>query len=181
MQPENTGKKSSYVIIPGTEIQPGFEISVCRPPKSMLRDLKLVFPEIELQDCLIVPTFQKAVSDLVSIGPEVEDEKDALLENFVDWAGQVCDQLSDSGFWADMTDPASGFPMRSNGGPSFYPEVVGAEVLLRYSVQTTGCCKVLSHPRWGSNVYPATLFTTAPLPALLKALGLPEGQATAPS
>ena len=33
-----------------------------------------------------------------------------------------------------------------------------------------GCCKVLLHPTWGSAVYPATLFTTAPLDKLLEAI-----------
>lgn len=40
------------------------------------------------------------------------------------------------------------------------------------SVMNAGCCKVLLHPQWGSAVYPATLFTTAPSSRVLKLLNL---------
>jgi len=33
-----------------------------------------------------------------------------------------------------------------------------------------GCLQILLHPIWGSAVYPATMFTTAPLDTLLKAI-----------
>jgi hypothetical protein len=35
-----------------------------------------------------------------------------------------------------------------------------------------GCCKVLLHPLWGSAVYPATLFTTAPKDTVTEILDL---------
>lgn len=39
-----------------------------------------------------------------------------------------------------------------------------------------GCCKVLLHPQWGSAVYPATLFTTAPVAIVVQKLNsLKEG------
>ena len=30
--------------------------------------------------------------------------------------------------------------------------VAGAETLLRYDVIETGCCRIITHPRWGTNV-----------------------------
>lgn len=47
-------------------------------------------------------------------------------------------------------------------GPSFYPDAHGAQRLLRYELLNTGCCSILSHPRWGTRVYPATVFAVAP-------------------
>ena len=81
---------------------------------------------------------------------------------------------------------------------------MGAQALLRYDVVDTGCCKILSHPRWQTKarlvaqcysiylfiyllllllllfytaalfltmqIYPATMFTTAPLDALVAAI-----------
>ena len=39
-----------------------------------------------------------------------------------------------------------------------------------------GCCKVLLHPQWGSAVYPATIFTTAPTAKVIEILNsLREG------
>lgn len=36
------------------------------------------------------------------------------------------------------------------------------ECLLNYKAHNAGFCKVLTHPKWGSAVYPATIFTFAP-------------------
>jgi len=44
------------------------------------------------------------------------------------------------------------------------------QLLLKYRTSSAGPCKVLLHPRWGSHVYPATLFAIAPLPLLVQAL-----------
>ncbi|CAN0431337.1 unnamed protein product [Laminaria digitata] len=43
-----------------------------------------------------------------------------------------------------------------------YSEVEGLQLLLQYQVMNAGSCKVLLHPQWGSAVYPASLFCTAP-------------------
>lgn len=60
-----------------------------------------------------------------------------------------------------------------------YSEVAGFEHLLRYKTQNAGCCKILLHPRWGSSCYPATIFTTAPLPALVAAMRRQEAEQAA--
>ncbi|KAF9296516.1 hypothetical protein BGZ74_010305 [Mortierella antarctica] len=65
-----------------------------------------------------------------------------------------------------MTDPASGFPNYTERGRDIYPDVEGCHMLLKYDFQAAGCCKILLHPNWGSKVYPATFFTTAPLDVL---------------
>jgi hypothetical protein len=36
------------------------------------------------------------------------------------------------------------------------------EVLLNYKAYNAGFCKVLTHPKWGSAVYPATIFAFGP-------------------
>lgn len=51
-------------------------------------------------------------------------------------------------------------------GVGIYPDVLGAQTLLGYDLIAANCCKVLTHPRLGSRVYPATLFTNAPLDVL---------------
>lgn len=44
------------------------------------------------------------------------------------------------------------------------------QLLLRYKTSSAGPCKILQHPKWGSHVYPATLFAIAPLEDLTRAL-----------
>ena len=53
--------------------------------------------------------------------------------------------------------------MRHSNSCNVYSEVDGMQALLNYHTQCCGPCKILLHPKWGSHVYPASLFTTAPL------------------
>lgn len=62
------------------------QVSLHTCPKALSRELKYVFPGVDLASCLAVPTSQKATMDLVSMGDSVEIEKDRLL-NSVSLAG----------------------------------------------------------------------------------------------
>lgn len=53
---------------------------------------------------------------------------------------------------------------------SVYGEVEALSSLLGYRCANAGCCKVVLHPKWGSSVYPATLFAKAPLEAVTAAI-----------
>ena len=43
-----------------------------------------------------------------------------------------------------------------------YGEVDALMTLLNYECTNVGCCKIVMHPKWGSSVYPASLFAIAP-------------------
>lgn len=51
-----------------------------------------------------------------------------------------------------------------------YSEVDALTTLLGYKSTTAGCCRVVFHPKWGTAVYPATMFTNAPLEKLLESI-----------
>jgi len=51
-----------------------------------------------------------------------------------------------------------------------YSEVDGMECLLHYKSHNAGFCKILMHPKWGSAVYPATIFAHAPRNLVLELL-----------
>ena len=61
------------------------EYKVCPCPKSIFREAKFVFPFMQKNEALaeasllVIPTCQKALHDLVKVGPEIEEEKDRLL------------------------------------------------------------------------------------------------------
>lgn len=61
-------------------------------------------------------------------------------------------------------------PKMLTGGNKVYSEVEGMQLLLQYRVMNAGSCKVLLHPQWGSAVYPASLFCTAPSDLVQKLL-----------
>jgi len=134
------------------------------------RELQVVFPGQDLTGAVAVPTFQQTVVDLVSYGGDQDVEKDRCLEAFFAFAKPLCQELQAKGFFADYIDPCSGLPMITPDTQKVFDEVQSAQVLLSYPIQNTGCCKILLHPKWGSSVYPATLFTTAPVAELVQAL-----------
>eukprot|EP01135_Chromosphaera_perkinsii_P004609 Nk52_evm2s292 gene=Nk52_evmTU2s292 len=157
-----------------------FEVSIHECPKRMMREMKQLFPclgtETEkdkalVEELLIVPTFQRMESDMLGVeNPGADKEKDEKLDVFFKWATAVCQKIVSQSYFADFTDPCSGFPAIGERGTTFYPDVNGAEALLGYNLDNMGCCKVLSHPKWGTKVYPATLFTTAPAHLLKEAI-----------
>ncbi|KAK3804591.1 MAG: hypothetical protein J3Q66DRAFT_362244 [Benniella sp.] len=157
------------------------EYSIHISPRRMTRDLATVFPNKDLSNLLVVPTFQKCHHDMVSWDTEIAKEKDDRLEDFVRWSTALHQGLERQGYWSDMTDPASGFPSFSERGRDVYPDVEGCQLLLKYDFQNAGCCKILLHPAWGSKIYPATFFTTAPVEVLLKAVDELESVYPSPS
>jgi hypothetical protein len=113
-------------------------------------------------EILALPTNQMALHDLVATGGAVELEKDRLLNVFMDFAHKLCDKIIQAGYWADYVDPCSGLPMLTKNCNKVYSEVDGMECCLNYKSFNAGFCKVLTHPRWGTAVYPATIFAWAP-------------------
>lgn len=154
----------STVLVPKRYVTPlgEFEISLHCCGKPFVREVEMVLPNMDLTNLLCIPTMQHAQHDLVKIGNEIELEKDRLLENFMEFAKELCNLLSKDGHFADYIDPCSGLAMITRETNKVYSEVDGAQQLLGYAVQNAGCCKVLLHPAWNSSVYPASIFTTAP-------------------
>mmetsp|Transcript_7363 Transcript_7363/g.22443 ORF Transcript_7363/g.22443 Transcript_7363/m.22443 type:complete len:178 (-) Transcript_7363:819-1352(-) len=150
----------------------GLEYSAHYAPRSMIRELRSVFPSVSLPDSgtIVVPTTQKACVPLTNYGDDEAREKDRLLEKFMEWAAQLYKALSEAGFWADYTDPCTGLPVHGTAGGSIYPDVDGFERLLRFKVDASMGCRIMSHPDWSFASYPATFFTTAPAGELLPIL-----------
>ncbi|KAJ1918726.1 hypothetical protein H4219_002448 [Mycoemilia scoparia] len=140
--------------------------------RRLKRELRLTFPEVEGREdgLFIIPTFQPTEHPMISYYDGSQEEKDEKLFNFYRWAALFVKHLKDRGFWGDATDPASGLPLFTTCGPSLYPDVEGAEMLLRYNTINIGCCGVVSHPTWGTKVYPATAFAIAPPEAIAEAI-----------
>ena len=85
----------------------------------------------------------------------------------MDFGKPFCEKIRSLGYWADYIDPCSGLPMMTKDCNKVYSEVDGMECLLRYKAHNAGFCKVLTHPKWGSAVYPATIFVYGPRSIIL--------------
>jgi len=169
------------------------EVSVHTLPRPLHREFRHVFDERNLRldgidnrnsgsgnnnacaEFLAIPTCQQAKEDLVSVGDKVEQEKDRLLNVFMDFARGLCEKIRESGYWADFIDPCSGLPWLTLNCNKVYSEVDGMECCLGYKSYNAGFCKILTHPKWGSAVYPATIFVYAPRSLVLQVLrGYPD-------
>ena len=151
-----------------------FEYSIHSVPASFKRDLAPVFPDAKITSqspILVIPTFQKATVNLTVFGKEQESEKDRLLLVFYKWSDRVRAALSkrDAQAWVDVTDPVTGMA-RWGSGASTYSDVHGAVKCLKYATTDCGGCTILKHPQWKYAVYPATLFTNAPLATIQEAI-----------
>jgi Methylmalonic aciduria and homocystinuria type D protein len=135
-------------------------------PAAVAKDLAVIFPSVDVSKILAIPTCQHARVDLVRVGPDIEEEKDRLLETFMGFASQIAASLVNKGFWVDYIDPCSGLAVITTETSKYYDEVSGMQSMLKYNIMNAGCCKILLHPVWGSSVYPATIFTTAPFTEL---------------
>jgi hypothetical protein len=124
---------------------------------------------ISREQIWIVPTVQPTECDILQINPASDAEKDRLLENFISWAKRIRDNIS-AEYWVDAIDPCSGYPYFGQRGSSIYGEVEGFQLVLKYSCDQVGNCRVLRHPVWGTSIYPATLFTNAPKDVLERAI-----------
>mmetsp|Transcript_35765 Transcript_35765/g.48315 ORF Transcript_35765/g.48315 Transcript_35765/m.48315 type:complete len:175 (-) Transcript_35765:108-632(-) len=163
--------KQSNVVVGPCPIKNGTEVSVCRCPKQFLREIRHIFPGLDIDESLLaLPTAQHSVMDLVNVGDDVESEKDRCLIQFMELGKSLCLEIQARGHWADYIDPCSGLPMMTPDCNKVYSEVDGMQMLLQYQVMNAGPCKVLLHPRWGGAVYPATMFTNAPEDVVLELL-----------
>uniref|UniRef100_A0A3B4BFZ5 Metabolism of cobalamin associated D n=1 Tax=Periophthalmus magnuspinnatus TaxID=409849 RepID=A0A3B4BFZ5_9GOBI len=124
-------------------------------------DVRLMFPEAPPSSLTVVTVTQRTLLDMTRWDAQVEQEREELLRRFINGATQICSELHREGHWADFIDPSSGLPFY---GP--YTNLTLFETDERYSalgfsVEDLGCCRVLRHSLWGTNVFVGTIFTAA--------------------
>merc|ERR1711928_35715 len=70
-------------------------------------------------------------------------------------------RLKDEGFWADFIDPCSGTPHFSGHSATTMMETDEKYRMLGFRIEDLGCCKVISHNRFGRNVFVGCVVTSA--------------------
>lgn len=122
------------------------------------RDLLAVFPHLRVHSEInVLIVLQDAGFDLFNRSDNLL--KDQCLENFFKISEMLTKELA--GFWCDYIDPCSGLFMKSDCN-SFFSDIDACSRLMKLSyVQCSGCI-VLTHPKFGSRLYPSTFFTSAP-------------------
>ncbi|XP_041662467.1 methylmalonic aciduria and homocystinuria type D homolog, mitochondrial-like [Cheilinus undulatus] len=135
-------------------------IQMC--PELLKRDCLSMFPEAPPTDLVAVTVTQRTKNDMSSWSSDVEEERERRLTTFIVGAQLICAALKSEGFWADFIDPSSGLPFFGpyTNLPLF--ETDERYVQLGFSIDDLGCCKVIRHSLWGTNVFVGTIFTDAP-------------------
>jgi hypothetical protein len=107
-------------LIPLPDTNDIFDISVHALPKRMAADvtnytvtidpetIANVDPSCALKVIIIM---LKSNLDLIRIGPDIEDEKNRLLEVYLSIARRCVEILSSRGYWVEYLDPCSGLPV----------------------------------------------------------------------
>ncbi|XP_013396843.1 methylmalonic aciduria and homocystinuria type D protein, mitochondrial [Lingula anatina] len=123
-----------------------------------------LFPGKNLQEgpFTAVTITLKTENDMSAYNEDVEEEREELLDQFHDLAQVMCEALKGKGYWADFIDPSSGRPYYGDFTNATLFETDERYKHFGFDIDDAGCCKVISHPLWGTRVFVGCLFTNAP-------------------
>uniref|UniRef100_A0A0B7B8R0 Methylmalonic aciduria and homocystinuria type D protein, mitochondrial n=2 Tax=Arion vulgaris TaxID=1028688 RepID=A0A0B7B8R0_9EUPU len=132
-------------------------------PTLLRKEFRELFPDRNIMegDLTVVTISLKTVNDMTLWSSEVEREREEMLEIFIQGSLEICQAFEDSGYWADFIDPGSGKPFKGPHTNFTLFETDERYRKLGFEIQDLGCCKVISHPVWGTRSYIGCLFTSA--------------------
>nr|XP_006821067.1 PREDICTED: methylmalonic aciduria and homocystinuria type D homolog, mitochondrial-like isoform X2 [Saccoglossus kowalevskii] len=133
-------------------------------PSKLRKGFMELFPEGDLIDdnLTVITLCQKTKNDMSGWSPSVEEERDELTSYFITGAQEICDLLKAEGYWADFVDPSSGLAYNASHTNATLFETDERYKHFGFEIIDLGCCKVLSHPLWGTHAFLGSLFTSAP-------------------
>lgn len=139
-------------------------------PESLVKGFKGLFADLPItggsqtDSFTVITLSQKTENDMTSWSDEVEQERDTLTGVFIDNAKEICAKIQDNGYWADFIEPSSGHAFySSHRNETLFETDDRLNQIGGFSVEDLGCCKVLMHKEWKSNVFVGLIFTNAPV------------------
>lgn len=138
------------------------ECAVQSCPELLKKDFQSMFPEAPSFGMMVVTVTQKTQNDMMSWCADVEQEREQMLDKFVDGAKEICYSLQREGFWADFIEPSSGLPFFGSYTNNSLFETDDRYRHLGFQIEDLGCCRVIRHSIWGTHVFVGTIFTNAP-------------------
>ncbi|XP_069011308.1 LOW QUALITY PROTEIN: methylmalonic aciduria and homocystinuria type D homolog, mitochondrial-like [Embiotoca jacksoni] len=144
------------------------ECAIQSCPELLKKDFQSMFPEAPSSGMMVVTVTQRTQRDMTSWSAEVEQERDQMLDKFVDGAKEICCALQKEGFWADFIEPSSGLAFFGSYTNNTLFETDDRYRHLGFQIEDLGCCRVIRHSLWGTHVFVGTIFTNAPPSTLMK-------------
>ncbi|KAM8857811.1 metabolism of cobalamin associated Db isoform 1-T1 [Synchiropus picturatus] len=159
---------------------PCVECAIQLCPELLKEDVKSMFPDAPNSGMVVVTVTQKTQNDMTAWSAEVEQEREQMLEKFVEGAKEICYTLQREGFWADFIDPSSGLAFFGSYTNNTLFETDERYRHLGFQIEDLGCCRVIRHSLWATHVFVGTIFTEAPANSLImKELQGSSGSGTA--
>lgn len=153
-----------------TETGQAVQMSVHQPSLFIAQNLERVWKDyvLPVTTCQVVVILQQSRYFLADTASHIEREKDRLRERFISFGCEVVRTLQKRGLLADLIDPRDGYPLFSRRGEIPHDDTAAVNALLGFPV-TTDKCSVLTHPSWGTAVYPGILMSSAS-PTVIKSV-----------
>lgn len=145
------------------------QIYIRRPSRYMSKNLLRVLPEWKFPTAWVVIVLQRSRICLTENSPQVAEEKDWLREQFISFGCKGVLKLRDRGYTAELIDPKSGYPLLSSRGEKSHDDVAAVSALLGFPI-TVSNCSYITHPQWGTAVYPGILMSSGTPHAIATAL-----------
>lgn len=160
---EATACQDILEVFPRVEGAAKFHCKLQEAPQLLRSDLGSLFPGRDLRtgNLSVITLAQRTLNDMTGWSEGVEEEREKLVEIFMQMAQDVCSNLRSEGYWADFIDPTCGKPYYSQHTNTTFFETDERYRLLGFTIEDLGCCKVITHPEFGRNVMVGTLFTDA--------------------
>uniref|UniRef100_A0A3Q3QKH8 Metabolism of cobalamin associated D n=1 Tax=Monopterus albus TaxID=43700 RepID=A0A3Q3QKH8_MONAL len=138
------------------------ECAVQSCPELLKKGFHSMFPEAPSSGMMVLTVTQKTQNDMSSWCDEVEQEREQMLDKFVDGAKEICYALQKEGFWADFIEPSSGLAFFGPYTNNTLFETDDRYRHLGFQIEDLGCCRVIRHALWATRVFVGTIFTNAP-------------------
>jgi len=152
---------SSFPSLPSSD---KLELVAHTPPLLLRRQLADLFPGLNLVDgpLTILTISLRSEYDMSTWSDEVEEEREQLTEHTVVMAKEICGRLKEEGYWADFIDPCSGTPhYGAHTNTTMFETDEKLRLLSGFRIEDLGCCKVISHAKFGRNVFVGCVVTNA--------------------
>jgi len=147
----------------GIDMKQALELNAYPCPRSLYNDFKVYFPHISINALNVITISFKTEYDMATWNTDVESEREVVMQKFVDVAQGLCSRFQKEGYWADYVDPSCGRPHHAPYGHATFYETDERYRNFGFEILDQGCCKVISHHKWGTKCYVGCFLTNAPV------------------
>lgn len=140
------------------------ETKVYDCPPLLHKELKGLFPgrSSDEEKIAVIICAYKTEEDMATWGLDAEFERQHLTDVFIEEANKIYEFIVSKNYWCNFIDPSSGRPYKGPYTNAKLLETDSHYNHLGFHIEDDGCCKVVEHPKWGSNVFVGTIMTNMP-------------------